>query len=147
MQQPVFPGLQALEVLKTRIKPAVALSYRSVGTGAGQSDFNLASNVSKNSFAVGDFTMTTAQWSQAQQSGNPVLHVPLAVGTVSVFHNVPGIPTVSPVGLSDDGPADSQLNSPHPLQSLQGDQGLQLSPCTLALIFNGTITMVSEVPE
>ncbi|GFH29598.1 uncharacterized protein HaLaN_28285, partial [Haematococcus lacustris] len=53
---------------------------------------------------------------QATASGNPVLHFPVLVGSISVFHSLPGVAAAA--------------------------GGLQLSPCTLSAIFQGRITQV-----
>ena len=83
-----------MDLIKSRTKPLVGMSYRSVGSGVGQSDFsNEKGNftTSANDFGCGDFPMPSGPWRSITASGNGMLHVPYLVGTVSFFHNVPGV--------------------------------------------------------
>ncbi|KAL6751006.1 hypothetical protein V8C86DRAFT_740231 [Haematococcus lacustris] len=105
---------RVLETLRARTKPMPSLTYRSVGSGAGQSDMAVNSSVARSSFGCGDFPLTSSQWRNASASGNPVLHFPVLVGSISVFHSLPGVAAAA--------------------------GGLQLSPCTLSAIFQGRLT-------
>jgi hypothetical protein len=53
--------------------------------------FERAFSGSYTSRDAGDYPLSTDRWQAARDSGNPVLHFPLLVGTLSIFANVPGI--------------------------------------------------------
>ncbi|KAF5839826.1 hypothetical protein DUNSADRAFT_18488 [Dunaliella salina] len=105
-----------MQTLQTRAKPAALMTYRSVGSGAGQRDLDTSANVSKSDFSCGDYPLSTEKW-QASQDNNRVLHIPLFVGTISIFAKIPGI-----------------------------SEAVKLSPCPLVKIFSGAITSWND-PE
>ncbi|KAG2453277.1 hypothetical protein HYH02_002600 [Chlamydomonas schloesseri] len=99
---------RVMDIMMARTKPRVAMSYRSVGSGSGAADFGAGANA----FGCGDVPLPNATYTaMTQAQGQTVLHVPFLIGSVSVFHNVPGI-----------------------------GEGLVLPPCTLARIMRGDIT-------
>ncbi len=71
-----------------RTKPKIALSYRSIGSGAGGIEF---ANFTSSAFGCGDVPINDANFTATKTQGNPMLHVPFLVGSVSIFHNIPGI--------------------------------------------------------
>ena len=102
-----------MNVLESRILFPTHVTYRAVGSGAGQSDFQtvLASGRPSVDYACGDIPLSTAAVAEVTQNQlTEVLHIPFALGSISVFHNIPGVPE------------------------------LKLRACTIAKIFSGAIT-------
>ncbi|KAG2428357.1 hypothetical protein HXX76_010502 [Chlamydomonas incerta] len=99
---------RVMDLMMARTKPRVAMSYRSVGSGSGAADFAAGFNA----FGCGDVPLPNTTYTSLVGAGTTVLHVPFLVGSVSVFHNVPGI-----------------------------GEGLYLPPCTLARILRGDIAV------
>lgn len=66
---------------------AAACRYRSIGSGAGGTEFSAAVSA----FGCGDVPMSNATYNSMTSRGLGVMHVPFLVGSVSVFQNVPGI--------------------------------------------------------
>ncbi|PNW72590.1 hypothetical protein CHLRE_15g635067v5 [Chlamydomonas reinhardtii] len=99
---------RVMDLMMARTKPRVAMSYRSVGSGSGAADFLAGANA----FGCGDVPLPNSTYFDLVGRGQTVMHVPYLIGSVSVFHNVPGV----------------------------GD-GLVLPPCTLARIMRGDITV------
>mmetsp|Transcript_17896 Transcript_17896/g.50051 ORF Transcript_17896/g.50051 Transcript_17896/m.50051 type:complete len:495 (+) Transcript_17896:163-1647(+) len=105
-----------MDTMQTRAKPAAVLTYRSVGSGSGQIDLATSADVSKSDFSCGDYPLSNEKW-LSSQGNNPVLHIPLFVGTISIFAKIPGI-----------------------------SEAVKLSPCPLVKIFSGDITKWND-PE
>ncbi|GLI63272.1 hypothetical protein VaNZ11_006177 [Volvox africanus] len=98
---------RVMDVMMARTKPKIALSYRSIGSGAGGDEFSNGTSA----FGCGDVPISVENFNKIQQQNQlKMMHVPYLVGSVSVFHNIPGI-----------------------------GEGLFLPPCTLAKIFRGAI--------
>lgn len=78
-------------------------------------------------FASGDVPIPTAAYNALKEAMGGVdkfmVHLPFAISSVSFFHGIPGVP---------DATSDPD--------------GLKLSPCTLARIFNGKISLWDD-PE
>lgn len=116
------------------------LTYRAIGSSFGQREFlgvdntmlepsnpNIAisSHAPHSDFGSGDIPISTAAYEELNaaietQDGKlegvdarHMVHLPFAMSSVSFFHNIPGVP--------------------------DGTDGLKLSPCLLARIFNGKI--------
>lgn len=70
-----------------RTKPRVIMTYRSIGSGAGATEFNNGASA----FGCGDVPLPNATYNAMVGRGVGVAHVPFLVGSVSVFHNVPGV--------------------------------------------------------
>ena len=96
-------------VLESRIKFPALITYRAVGSGAGQSDFQVVKDGRPAvDFACGDIPLTEAAYKTVTETQlSEVLHVPFALGSISLFHSAPDV------------------------------SALQLKPCTLARIFSG----------
>ncbi|EFJ39664.1 hypothetical protein VOLCADRAFT_100701 [Volvox carteri f. nagariensis] len=105
------PALLIWRVMDTMMaptKPKIAMSYRSMGSGAGGDEFTA---LNSSAFSCGDVPISPTNFNRALQQNNPMMHVPFLVGSVSIFHNIPGI-----------------------------GEGLYLPPCTLAKMFRGEIS-------
>mmetsp|Transcript_35931 Transcript_35931/g.84113 ORF Transcript_35931/g.84113 Transcript_35931/m.84113 type:complete len:941 (-) Transcript_35931:206-3028(-) len=96
----------------------VILTYRAVGSGTGQREFSQVSDgdysAGLSDFGSGDIPMSQTHYDAMAGQGRTMVHVPFALGAIGIFHSVP----VGEVG----------------------NEGLKLSPCTLAKIFSGQIT-------
>jgi ABC-type phosphate transport system substrate-binding protein len=114
------------------------LTYRAVGSSTGIKEFlgvnNTVANVSDpfqhiphTDFGSGDVPIPTEDYLALKEANNGadkfMVHLPFAISSVSFFHGLPGIPS------ADTSP-----------------DGLKLSPCTLARIFNGKISQWDD-PE
>jgi ABC-type phosphate transport system, periplasmic component len=116
------------------------LTYRAIGSSFGQREFlgvdntmlepsnpniTISSHAPHSDFGSGDIPISTAAYEELNaaietQDGKlegvdarHMVHLPFAMSSVSFFHNIPGVP--------------------------DGKDGLKLSPCLLARIFNGKI--------
>ncbi|EFJ39570.1 hypothetical protein VOLCADRAFT_100813, partial [Volvox carteri f. nagariensis] len=99
---------RVMDTMMARTKPKIAMSYRSIGSGAGGDEF---AALNSSAFGCGDVPISPTNFNRTLQQNNPMMHVPFLVGSVSIFHNIPGI-----------------------------GEGLYLPPCTLAKIFRGEIS-------
>eukprot|EP01064_Diplonema_japonicum_P001008 TRINITY_DN1065_c0_g2_i2.p1 TRINITY_DN1065_c0_g2~~TRINITY_DN1065_c0_g2_i2.p1 ORF type:complete len:799 (+),score=100.57 TRINITY_DN1065_c0_g2_i2:60-2456(+) len=100
-----------MEILTSRIKVPTHITYRAVGSSTGMSDLrgvgpSLSPVVS---FACGDIPLKKEIYDEMNAASRTVVHVPFALGTISVFVNLP-------------------VTSP-----------LKLTPCVLAKIYTGAI--------
>ena len=100
----------AMDKLEERAATPVRMTYRSIGSGDGVSDWNDASN--KGSFASTDYGLKPADFNAAHATADGFYQIPFQLGAVSFFHNIPGVKT--------------------------GE--LKLSPCTVAKIWTNQIT-------
>ncbi|GIL78289.1 hypothetical protein Vretimale_7646 [Volvox reticuliferus] len=96
---------RVMDVMMARTKPKIAMSYRSIGSGAGGDEFTNSTSA----FGCGDVPLSKTNFASIQ-APKQMMHVPFLVGSVSIFHNIPGI-----------------------------GEDLFLPPCTLARIFRGAI--------
>ena len=83
---------EAMDLLEGRSKLPITMTYRGVGSGVGQNEFVGDATTgfkSYNHFGSGDIPMTTAHYNNLRSKGREMLHVPFALGAISVFHNVP----------------------------------------------------------
>jgi ABC-type phosphate transport system substrate-binding protein len=114
------------------------LTYRAVGSSTGIKEFlgvnNTAATVTgpfqhipHTDFGSGDVPIPTEDYLALKEANNGadkfMVHLPFAISSVSFFHGLPGVPS------ADTSP-----------------DGLKLSPCTLARIFNGKISQWDD-PE
>ncbi|KAG2495398.1 hypothetical protein HYH03_006348 [Edaphochlamys debaryana] len=103
---PALVMWRAMDIMMARTKPRIAMSYRSIGSGAGGNEFFAGASA----FGCGDVPINGGLFDNLTSRGDPMIHVPYLIGSVSVFHNIPGV-----------------------------GKGLHLPPCVLARIFrNGT---------
>jgi len=83
---------EAMDLLEGRSKLPLTMTYRGVGSGVGQAEFKgdvTTGFKSYNHFGSGDIPMTSVLYNDIRNSGREMLHVPFALGAISVFHNVP----------------------------------------------------------
>ena len=85
---------QVMDIFMARTKPRIAMTYRSIGSGAGGTEFN----ASFNAFAIGDVPVSQAVYDSMTSRGRGVVHLPFLVGSVSVFQSVPGVGKVGEGG-------------------------------------------------
>eukprot|EP00747_Dinoflagellata_sp_TGD_P051967 gnl/TRDRNA2_/TRDRNA2_147641_c0_seq1.p1 gnl/TRDRNA2_/TRDRNA2_147641_c0~~gnl/TRDRNA2_/TRDRNA2_147641_c0_seq1.p1 ORF type:complete len:904 (+),score=158.83 gnl/TRDRNA2_/TRDRNA2_147641_c0_seq1:98-2809(+) len=110
---------KTMEILQSRTKEELRMSYRAVGSSTGQKEFvGQASNSYKayNDFGAGDIPMSSSRFASLSSSSpaRQMVHVPFSLGAIAIFHSVPAAEV--------------------------GAAGLKLSPCVLAKIFSGQIT-------
>lgn len=78
-----------MDILSSRSKVPLRLTYRAVGSSTGQSDFKVYPPVVD--FACGDIPLNKEVYKNISEiDGHQVLHIPFALGTISVFANIPG---------------------------------------------------------
>ena len=105
-----------MEDFMDQIKSPVKMTYRAVGSSTGMAEFvNNNSTTPAADFGSGDVPLSKTYWDGLTANGIQVLQLPILLGAVSVFHNVP-TPTDDP------------------------DVGLDLDACLLARIFKRDIT-------
>jgi len=104
-----------------RAKGSIRMTYRGIGTGTGQAEFlgtvnGTSSYIPYVDFACGDLPLTTAQYEDAEKviGDKAVVQLPFILGSVSFFHSIPNVTSVS--------------------------KGLNMTGCLLARIFNRNIT-------
>lgn len=103
-----------LETLRGQTKISTRGTYRSTGSGAGVTEF--LGNITHpfNDFASADYPLHKEQYDQLAAAGQGVVHLPVVMGAVGVFHAVP-------------------------LQNMDAAMNLNLTSCLVARIFNGEI--------
>lgn len=74
----------AMDKLEEMAGSTLRMTYRSVGSGTGASDWADSAN-------AGDFAST--DYGLAADSSAPFMQLPFQIGAVSLFHNVPGVGT------------------------------------------------------
>ena len=74
----------AMDKLEEMAGSTLRMTYRSVGSGTGASDWADSTN-------AGDFAST--DYGLADDSSAPFMQIPFQIGAVSLFHNVPGVGT------------------------------------------------------
>ena len=74
----------AMDKLEEMAGSTLRMTYRSVGSGTGASDWADFTN-------AGDFAST--DYGLADDSSAPFMQIPFQIGAVSLFHNVPGVGT------------------------------------------------------
>lgn len=79
----VDPAMQLWIEQYKKLAPGVAINYQAVGSGQGIKDFT--GNIT--AFAGSDAYMTDEQLRQAPDA----IHLPVVIGAVTVFYNLPGI--------------------------------------------------------
>jgi len=111
-----------MSLFEERSHASTRLTYRAVGSSTGQLEFIGADQGFKpyNTFGAGDIPVKESDYIALQDSKpfangdpSPMLHLPFAISSVSLFVNIPGVP--------------------------DGKDGLKLNACTLARIFNRQI--------
>mmetsp|Transcript_52905 Transcript_52905/g.123832 ORF Transcript_52905/g.123832 Transcript_52905/m.123832 type:complete len:948 (-) Transcript_52905:90-2933(-) len=109
---------QIMDIFKASTRKELQMSYRAVGSSTGQREFSQGSEgdytTSLTDFGSGDIPMSSDRYAGLSGASREMVHVPFALGAIAIFHSVP----VGEVG----------------------NDGLKLTPCLLAKIFNGTIT-------
>jgi ABC-type phosphate transport system substrate-binding protein len=107
-----------LSLMTNGIRHPSRLTYRSVGSSIGQEEIVNAFNTTSGAvdFASGDIPITTELYDGLTDQGIEILHLPVLLGAVTVFHSVP-------------------VNEPYQLN---------LTSCVLAKIFMGEITVWSD---
>ena len=79
-----------METMKARAKLPLQLTYRAVGSTTGQAEFsNGFSNISVADFGSGDLPISTEAYNNYTAAGIGVVHLPVLLGAVSIFHSVP----------------------------------------------------------
>jgi len=123
------PSLLFWQVMSTLEKQSllpIRMSYRAVGSGTGQFEYVGATNPAKNftsytHFGAGDIPLMQSDYDKLVENGRQPVHVPIALGAIAFFHNIPG--------LAED---NVQLN---------------LTACQLAKVFSGTKITSWDDPE
>ena len=105
-----------MDLLTDQTKLPARMTYRAVGSSTGQAEFrgNNVTFVPQNDFGSGDIPITSADYALFQANNISVVHLPVLVGAISLFHSIPNVPS--------------------------GDDGLNLTSCLIAKIFSLEIT-------
>lgn len=83
---------KAMKLMEHRARAPLILSYRAIGSGAGQREFvgqSSNGNKSYSHFGCADIPMTSALF-KALPPGQEMLHIPFGLNAVGIFHTVPG---------------------------------------------------------
>ena len=107
---------KAMKIMQSRARVPLLLTYRAVGSSTGQKEFvGDASSQFKsyNHFGAGDIPMSSDRFQtlMTQTPQERMVHIPLALGAIAIFHSVP-----------TDGVA------------------LKMDACLLAKVFSGAVT-------
>lgn len=102
-----------LEQFEARAKQPIRVTYRAVGSTTGIEEFlnEYHPSISLVDFASGDLPIATTDYNILADRGVEIVHLPVLLGAVSIFHSVPGL-----------------------------TNGLNLNACLLARIFTRDIT-------
>ena len=92
---------RAMDLLQSRAKTAVRMTYRGIGSGTGRNEFIGASNayLPWGHFAASDTPMNSAQASSLATNGKTTLTIPTTLAAIGVFHTVPATANL-PAGVS-----------------------------------------------
>jgi phosphate transport system substrate-binding protein len=85
----------------------VQVNYQSVGSGAGITD--ITNNTVD--FGASDGIMTQQQQDAAQSQHGPVMHIPMALGSVAIIYNIPGISGSQQLKITPEVLADIYLKN------------------------------------
>ena len=103
-----------MEQLMDRAKLSTRMTYRAVGSSTGQKEFiGNGTFYPDNVFGSGDIPIPTAKFGELQAANVDIVHLPVVLGAISLFHSVPNVP--------------------------QGEGGLNLTGCLIARIFKREI--------
>jgi len=121
---PEFCYWNILDKLAAQTKFPTKFDYRAVGSTVGQQEIANGNNKSyaPTYFGSGDLPFSTQQYDEMKNASLTLLQLPVLLGTVSFFHNVPMKSSVAA--------NDNSIEPPN----------LTLSPCLLARIFTRNIT-------
>lgn len=109
--------------MECRSKEPVHLTYRAVGSSTGQKEFvgpddkDIGYDFHEQDFGAGDIPMTQSYFDTMKGQNRDMVHVPITVGAIGVFHSVP----------------ESDLAQP-----------LHLDACTLGLIYEASHTLLPQ---
>jgi phosphate transport system substrate-binding protein len=79
-----------MEKIQIQSKIPTRLTYRSTSTGPGQRDFvGNGTHTYNTDFASGDYPMTPDNYQLLQSHNVEMIHVPVLLGAIGVFHSVP----------------------------------------------------------
>jgi ABC-type phosphate transport system substrate-binding protein len=113
----LYPSRGQMDELMDRAKLPSRLTYRAVGSSTGQAEFkgnDTTTFVPENDFASGDIPITTEDYEEFKANNISIVHLPVVVSAVSLFHSIPYVP--------------------------EGGNGLNLTSCLIAKIFSLEIT-------
>eukprot|EP00962_Isochrysis_galbana_P003340 scaffold927_cov135-Isochrysis_galbana.AAC.1 len=107
---------EIFDIMEARAKEPLHMTYRAIGSSTGMQEFvGPNSNfVAQADFGAGDIPMSSVRFAQLVANNREMLHVPVAIGAIALFHSVP----------------ESEL----------GGQPLSLDACLIARIYAGDIT-------
>jgi ABC-type phosphate transport system substrate-binding protein len=103
-----------LETLSGQTKISIRATYRSTGSGDGVTEF--MGNITNpfNDFGSADYPLPKEQYDQLRNTGQEIIHLPVVMGAVGLFHTVP-------------------------LQNMDATTNLNLTSCLVARIYSGEI--------
>jgi ABC-type phosphate transport system substrate-binding protein len=78
-----------LETMMAGMRHPAKLSYRAVGSTTGQAEFINLDGGSIVDFASGDIPIPTVEYNKLIAAGINIVHLPVLLGPVSIFHTVP----------------------------------------------------------
>jgi len=112
---------ETMELMQCMAKEPLHLTYRAVGSSTGQKEFvgpddkGVGYHSLMQAFGAGDIPFSEDNFNALKKANRTMLHVPIAIGAIGVFHSIP----------------EGEL----------GDDGeLNLDACTLGEIYMGAIT-------
>ena len=81
-----------MDLIETRAKLPMHMTYRGIGSSSGQAEFSNDQKITY--FGSGDIPLKKDIY-DALSPTETILHIPVFVGAVSFFHNVPDTPTLN----------------------------------------------------
>lgn len=80
-------------------KEPLHMTYRAVGSSTGILDFvgdlDNGTLVPRNDFGSGDIPLSTDEYTELSDLGIQMLHLPVVLGAISLFHSVPNVPDLN----------------------------------------------------
>lgn len=112
-----------VETLTSRTKIPVRATYRSIGSGGGQRELMGNTSHPYSDFAASDNPLTQERYAELQANGEEVVHLPVIMGAMAVFHSVE----------EEESEQDSSTSF------VNGGHNLNLTSCLIARIYKGEI--------
>ncbi len=78
-----------LETMGEQTKVPMRATYRSTGSGTGEEEFMGNITYSYNDFGSSDYPLPKEQFELLQDAGQEMIHLPVIMGAMAVFHSVP----------------------------------------------------------
>jgi len=78
-----------LETMSEQTKVPIRATYRSTGSGTGEVEFMGNITYPFNDFGSADYPLAKEKYNELQAAGEEMIHLPVIMGAMAVFHSVP----------------------------------------------------------